>query len=112
MPPTLTAFAMLCCLSGCCGIAEFPTSGQARIWIANEVPKGTSAEVAKHVLKDRGFRVKESTTPANVPMIFGDRRIGSCVLNFTYDYIFVTITLDESGQVVSTTVEDAIRPGI
>ena len=101
-------------LCGCCGIGEFPTSCQVRSWVHQEIQVGENADDVKKLLKEKGFFTREEYVQDKVihRVISGERRVGTCGLNMTYDYIVIIAEIDNSRHVSGVVVRDETRPGI
>jgi hypothetical protein len=99
-------------LTGCCGIESLPAVLQAKAWMAQGAPPGTSAAAATEFLESKGFRVFKVLDEKNVHELRADKKIGKCYLNFTYDKLYIYTTLDSSECVVDYSVYLGVSPGI
>jgi hypothetical protein len=97
--------------AGCCGVVYSPTVSQVTDWVSQGIPPGTSVESASSFLKSKGFDVREARSPSNRRELIADKRVGTCLVNATYDYIAVRSDVDEKGNVLSTEVTHETRPG-
>lgn len=76
------------------------------------MPPGTSAADATAFLKSKGFIRVYVDTAASPHELRAQKRLGACFLNFTFDDLYLTSTLDESDRVRETTMHLGIEPGI
>lgn len=98
-------------IAGCCGIPNAPAVWQAKGWVAQGLPPGTSASAASAFLESKGFTVAIYTS-GSPHELWARMHIGACFLNFTYDGLYIEAFLDNSDRVVTANVINGVSPGI